>query len=165
MILLYRIKDFCLKKVYTSNNKIIGIVDDIYLDIKNNKITGLKVYDSRMFSKKNFIDINKIILDDSKIIALAGEKREELCFENIKLMEVYDKEKRLKGVVEDILIDDKFNIAAIIVSSGIINNILEGKEILLMSECEYMNKYILFKGKTKILLKTLPHSINRNYDI
>lgn len=162
---MYRIKDFCLKKVYTSNNKKIGIIEDVFLDLKNNKIVGLKICDSRMFSKKNFIDINKIIIDNTKIIALEGEEKEALCFEAIKMMEVYNEEGNLKGVIEDMLIDDKFTIIAVIVSSGVIDNFIKGKEVLLMNECEYNNEYILYKGKRKIMFKTVPHSLNLNYEV
>lgn len=44
-------------------------------------------------------------------------------------------------------------------SSGVIDTMFKGKEIILSSGCVLCEKFILYKGKEYIKLKTLPHNL------
>ncbi len=161
---MYRVRDIYLKKVYNYKNKLMGIVEDIYVDLRNGEVLGLKVARSKLFFKKNFIDIKKIIMDEKKITAIDFEKNKGIEFKKIKNMEFIDENGRLKGVVEDIFIDNSFVIKGFIVSSGIFNNITKGKDIFLTTQCEYKDKVIIYKGHEKICLKTFLHGLRGNYE-
>ena len=164
MILLYKTRDLYLRKVYNDKNKLVGIVEDIYVDLQKGRVLGIKVSERKLFFKNNFININKLIIDNEKIIAANFEEKKGVEFKNIKDIEVFDEEENLKGVIEDIFIDDDFNIKGFIVSSGIINNITKGKEIFLPAECEYKDNIVIYKGRNKILLTTILHELRENYE-
>ena len=66
----------------------------------------------------------------------------------------------MKGVLEDLIIDkETLSIKGMIMSSGIIDTMFKGKEIILASGCILCEKFILYKGKEYIKLKTLPHNL------
>ena len=83
-----------------------------------------------------------------------------LTFNNIKFMDVVDNKNIMKGVLEDLIIDKgTFTIKGIIMSSGVIDTMFKGKEIILLSGCILCDNFILYKGKEYIKLKTLPHNL------
>lgn len=49
---MLRSKDFYLKKVYKTDGKKVGIVEDLCIDFFNAKLVGFKVSTNNIFSKK-----------------------------------------------------------------------------------------------------------------
>lgn len=163
---MYKIKDFYFKNVYDTKGKKIGIVEDLYLDFFEEKIVGIKVHNHKLFSKKNYVSIDNIIEIGKEIIVLEIEKYDGLEFKKIKNMEILNKFGESKGILEDVIIDARdYSIRGIIIDSGIIDKLINGKEVLLIKECVLGEKYILYCGKSAIKLRTMPHRLNKQYGV
>ena len=75
-------------------------------------------------------------------------------------MDIVDYRNVMKGVLEDLIIDKhSLVIKGMVMSSGLIDTMFKGKEIILSSGCILCEKFILYKGKEYIKLKTLPHNL------
>lgn len=157
---MIRTRDFYLKKVYDSNGKKIGTIEDIYIDFYNGKVVGFEVSNYNLFSKNNFIDINDVIYMEEYIVALQVKKGNGLKFKDIKAMDVMNKKNELMGVLDEIIINPEDNsIKGLILGSGLIDTMIHGKEILLINECVLGEKYILYTGNVKVLFKSMPHEM------
>lgn len=160
---MIRIKDFYLKKIYDLEGKKIGVVKDIYVNFYEKKLEGFEVSNSAFFSKKNYISIEDVIEVGKDIVAKKLKCGKGLKFREIKDLDVMDVRGRLKGAVEDLLIDrNTYNLKAIIITSGFIDKILKGKEILLLNQCILGEDYILYAGKENISFKSIPHNMSNN---
>lgn len=161
---MYRVKDFYLKKVSNLNGKKLGNVKDIFIDFYMGQVKGLLVGRMSMMSKKNYVQIENVVNFDDEIIVNDIILGEGLKVSDIISMEVIDKYGTLKGVVEDILIDEEnFTIKGIVVSPGIVDKLIYGKEILLPNQTILGEEYILYFGESNIVVKNIPHEINK-YD-
>lgn len=157
---MFRTRDFYLMKVYDTKGKYLGSINDIVVDFSNGKIRGFLISSFSVFSKKNFIDKDNIISLGDVVIVTKIEMFKGLTFNKIKYIDIVDSRNVMKGVLEDLIINKTdFGVKGIIISSGIIDTMFRGKEIILMSECILCDDFILYKGKNYIKLKTLPHNL------
>ena len=68
-----------------------------------------------------------------------------------------DKNNIIKGVLEDLVIDKQdLSIKGLVISSGIFDRIIKGKEILLLKECILGEDFILYYGHNKVIFKSIP---------
>lgn len=154
---MLKIKDFYLLKVYDIKGKYLGIIDDIYINFDKSIIKGFSISNYLLFGKKNFIKINDIITIDDVMIVKELSKKEGISFKSIKDIDVKDKNNIIKGVLEDLIIEENdFSIKGLIISSGIFDRIIKGKEILLPKECVLGEDFILYFGCNTIKLKSMP---------
>ena len=161
---MFKTRDFYFKKVYDIKGKKIGIIEDLYIDFYLGKVVGFKVSNSILFSKKNYLDMQDIIDIGEDVIINSIRKGEGLTFKEIKYMEIIDTLSNIKGVLEDIVIDiQDYSIKAIVISSGLIDKMIKGKQIILLNRCILGEKYILYTGNEGVLFKSLPHNME-NYD-
>jgi len=161
---MFKTRDFYFKKVYDIKGKKIGIIEDLYIDFYLGKVVGFKVSNSMLFSKKNYVDMQDIIDIGEDVIINSIRKGEGLTFKEIKYMEIIDTLSNIKGVLEDIVIDiQDYSIKAIVISSGLIDKMIKGKQIILLNRCILGEKYILYTGNEGVLFKSLPHNME-NYD-
>lgn len=162
--IMLRSKDFYLKSVFNVNGKKLGVIKDICIDFFTGRVTGLLVTNYSFFSKRNILNVEDILSMDEDIIVNELQEGENLLLlSDIKDMDVIDKNNYMKGVVEDIIVDTlDFNIKGIIINSGFIQNIISGKEILLLNRCILGEDYILYLGDIGIVMKTIPHNIAKN---
>lgn len=157
---MFKTRDFYFKKVYNIKGKKIGIIEDIYIDFYLGKVVGFKVSSSILFSKNNYIDMEEIIDIGEDVIINSIGKGTGLAFKELKYMEVIDKLSNVKGVLEDIIIDIKdYSIKAIVISSGLIDKMIKGKQIILLNKCILGEKYILYTGNEGVLFKSMPHNM------
>lgn len=160
---MLRSKDFYLKGVYNNEGKKLGVVEDIFIDFHKGEILGFYISNYSMFSKKNFASIKDLLVFDEEIIVKNIGVYDGLKLSTIKGMDVIDERGSMKGVVEDIIIDClNYKIKGLIINTGIIERILRGKEILLLSQCVLGEDFIIFHGKEGVSFKTLPHSVGNN---
>ncbi|MGL5151089.1 MAG: PRC-barrel domain-containing protein [Clostridium sp.] len=160
---MLRSKDFYLKAVFNEKGKRLGVVEDLYIDFHNGKVLGFEVSSYSFFSKRNYIDIKDVIVFDDEIITKDIKVNGGLRLNEIKGMDIIDRRSNMKGVVEDIVIDkNSYDIKGLIMSAGIIERILRGKDILLLNECVLCENYILYYGNDGITFKTIPHSVGNN---
>lgn len=157
---MFKTRDFYFKKVYDVNGRKIGIIEDLYIDFFEGKVVGIKVSNSRLFSKNNYVDMENVIDIGEDMIIDSIKKGDGLTFKEIKYMEVMDTIGNVKGVLEDIVIDIKdYSIKAIVISSGLVDKMIKGKQIILLNRCILGEKYILYNGNDEILFKSLPHNM------
>ncbi len=157
---MLRTRDFYLIKVYDTNGKYLGAISDIAIDFYEGSVKGFVISSLSIFSKKNFVKKENIISLEDVLIVSCIESYKGLTFNNIKFMDIVDSKNIMKGVLEDLIIDkDEFTVKGMIMSSGVIDTMFKGKEIILSSGCVLCEKFILYKGKDYIKLKTLPHNL------
>ncbi len=159
---MFKTRDFYFKKVYNIRGKKIGIVEDLYIDFYLGKVVGFKVSNSILFSKKNYVDMEDIIDIGEDIIINSIRRGEGLTFKEIKYMEIIDTLSNIRGVLEDIIIDiQDYSIKAIVISSGLIDKMIKGKQIILLNRCILGEKYILYIGNEGISFKSMPHNMEQ----
>ena len=153
-------KDFYLKNIYDTKGKKLGIIEDINIDFYNKKVLGFKCSVCGFFSKKNYIDIDDVIEINKDVIVFQSRQGNGLGLKELKNMKVVDTDGIVKGVLEDILIDDyDYSIKGIVVSSGLIDRLIKGKHIFLLEQCILGDEYILYTGKDNIMFKAIPQKM------
>lgn len=155
--ILLKTKDFYLLKVFDIRGKYLGIIDDIYIDFHNGKIKGFLLSNYLLFSKRNFIKVEDIIYIEDVMIIKELKRKEGISFRSIKDIDVKDKNNIIKGILEDLVIDKQdLSIKGLVISSGIFDRIIKGKEILLLKECILGEDFILYYGLDKVVFKSIP---------
>lgn len=154
---MLKTKDFYLLKVYNLEGKYLGIIDDIYIDFYNGIIKGFGVSNYLLFSKKNFIKVEDIISIEDVMLIKELNKKEGISFKEIKDIDIKDINNNIRGILEDLIIEEKdLSIKGLIISSGIFDRIIKGKEILLLKECILGEKFIFYFGGDEVKLQSLP---------
>lgn len=160
---MLRSKDFYMKSVYDISGKKIGIVEDLFINFFEGKIIGIKISNYALFSKKNFINCEDIISIDRDIVVRKSIQGDGLKLKSVKGMEIIDLNGDIKGVMEDLIIEEKdFSIKGLLVSTGVIERLLKGKDVLLVNECILGEEYILYIGKGDVTLKAMPRKGEKN---
>ncbi|MBK1813770.1 PRC-barrel domain-containing protein [Clostridium sp. YIM B02505] len=155
---MQRIKDFEYMNVYNIQGKKLGSIKELYIDFYNGKLKGFEV-NRRGLKKENFIEINSIITVNKSLIFDNFSKSQGLPFCKIKGMDVVDKCGEIVGVVEDMVIDTSdYTVKGLIISSGFINKLIRGKNIILFNQMILGEKFILYYGSYNVLLKSMPHN-------
>ncbi|MGL5086907.1 MAG: PRC-barrel domain-containing protein [Clostridium sp.] len=157
---MLKTRDFHLIKVYDVKGKYLGVVDDIAINFFKGEVIGFFISNFSLFSKKNYIAKEEIVSINEVIIVNSITRYKGLSFKEIKDMDIMDKNNVMRGVLEDLIIERKdLSIKGLIMSSGIFDKMLKGKEILLLKECMLGEDFILYVGNNSIRLQTLPHNI------
>lgn len=150
-------------KVYDINGKYLGVVQDIAIDFCNGILKGFIISSFKLNKKRNYIDIEDVISLENVIIAKKVIKFEGLRFKELYSIDVLNDKNILKGILEDLIIDEKtFEIRGLVVCSGVFDRMFRGKEILLIKHCILCESYILYKENHKIKFKTMPHNLGVN---
>lgn len=161
---MLKTRDFYLLKVYDIKGKYLGVIDDIAIDFYKGELKGFFISNFLLFSKKNYINKEDIISINEVVIVNSLTTYKGLSFKEIKDMDIIDNNNIIRGVLEDLIIEEKdLIIKGIVMSSGIFDKMLKGKEILLLKECVLAEDFILYNGKDTIRLQTMPHNIG-GYD-
>lgn len=161
---MFKSKNILWKKVYDTNGKKIGMVKDIFIDIHKGNIEGIDISNFYSFRKKNNVS-SKNILSIEEAITIKKESMQcsGMRFSKIKDMEVRDLNGGIKGNVEDLLIDEvDFSIKGLIVSPGILEKLIHGKEIILLNKARIKQDYILYTEDSNVVLKNIRHEENKN---
>lgn len=154
---LLKTKDFYLLKVFDIRGKYLGLIDDIYIDFNNGTIKGFLISNYLLFSKRNFIRTQDIISIEDVMIIKALNRKEGIPFKSIKDIDVKDKNNVIKGILEDLVIEkEDLAIKGLIISSGIFDRIIKGKEILLIKECILGEDFILYYGSNEVKFQSVP---------
>lgn len=163
---MFRIKDLYMKNVCDMKGKRIGLSKEIYIDFYRGEVTGIGIGSYSIKNRKNYISTKDIINVDNNILTKKAFKKEgSLKFSDIKDMDVIDKDGNPKGLVEDMLIEENsFSIKGLIISSGIIDKIIRGREVVLMSNVILGEDKILYLGASGVVFKNIPHHKAKNED-
>lgn len=159
---MFRTRDFYLKKVYSVDGKKIGVIEDLYIDFYFGKIVGFEISNHALFSKKNYVGIEEIINIGEDMIISNINKGTGLKFKDIKDMDIIDTSGNIKGVLEDIIIDRQdYSIKGVVITSGLLDKMIKGKEIILINRCILGEEYILYTGSDGIMFKSMPHNMEK----
>lgn len=157
-------KDILNKNVYDTNNKKIGILKDIFIDLYRGNIEGVDIFSYFSFKKNLHIKPKDIIKIKESIIA---NKVFNECigfrYSEIKDMEILDTLGQIKGNIEDILIDEvTFKIKGFVITPGILEKIIRGKEVILLKDIIIDEDYIIYKDNSNIKFKNILHEEMKN---
>ena len=162
---MFKWRDFYLMKVYNSKNKYIGVVEDISIDFNKGIIEGFTISPASIIKKHTFVSRDAIVSIDKVLRVRETSKFKGLKFKEIKFIDIINENKKLIGVLEDLIIDkENFSIKGFI-SSGIFDKMFKGKEIITLKHCVLYDNYILYNGNERIKLKTLPHNLGGSKDV
>lgn len=162
---MFKWRDFYLMKIYDSKNKYIGVVEDISIDFYKGVVRGFTISPTSIFKKQMYVSVESIISIDEDMKIKGTSNFEGLKFKEIRYVDIINKDKKLIGVLEDLIIDKQnFEIKGIIMSSGIFDKMLKGKEVITLKHCTLCDEYILYNGNSRVKLKTLPHNLGGDSD-
>ena len=126
---------------------------------------GFTISPTSIFKKQMYVSVESIISIDEDMKIKGTSNFEGLKFKEIRYVDIINKEKKLIGVLEDLIIDKQnFEIKGIIMSSGIFDKMLKGKEVITLKHCTLCDEYILYNGNSRVKLKTLPHNLGGDSD-
>lgn len=163
---MFKWRDFYLMKVYDSKNKYIGVIEDISIDFSKGIIEGFTISPASIIKRHTFVLREDIVSIDNVMKITSTSKFRGLKFKDIKFLDVINEEKKLIGVLEDLIISkDDFTIKGLIISSGIFDKMFKGKEIITLKNSILDKEKILYKGNEGIKLKTLPHNLGGIQDV
>lgn len=156
---MYRAKDFQYMKVVNVKGKTLGYIKDVLIDFHNNLVKGFSVSSFNLFKKSQQVLIEDIVAVEKIMIVNQFNKEPLIPFSEIRDLEVYNSRGLLMGVIEDIIIERKsYEIKGILISSGLIHKLIDGKSILIPSKCILAEDYIIhFDTDSKIKLYSMPH--------
>jgi len=156
-----RAKDFYLMEVKDALGKKLGFIKDIDIDFNKQCLVGFILSSYNIFKKEVKVLIDDIIIFNDIMIVKKISKKHSLEFNQIKGMDVIDKNNNILGMVEEIVFDTKdFKIQGLIVSSGFIKNFTLGKRILLLNNLILGESSILcVHDDKKIEFFSTPHNI------
>ncbi|WP_297435049.1 PRC-barrel domain-containing protein [uncultured Clostridium sp.] len=158
---MYRVKDLKFLEVFNDKGRKYGEIEDIAIDYYKGKVIGFKINKS-IFSKKDFVAIEDVITIGDSVIAKNIRVHKTLDFNAIKGLDIIEESSnRMIGVVEELLIDEKFEIKALITSKGFFDKFINGKSLLLLKETILGDENILYRSNNKIDFKSMPHNIWR----
>ena len=158
--LLFRVKDLKFLEVFNSKGKKLGEVEDIAIDYFEARVIGFLIAKT-LFKKKNFIDIKNIISFGEKIVINELEAYNGISYDDIKNLDIVNKKGEMIGVLEDIVVDNTFNIKGLIISKGFFEKFIKGKHLILLKETILGEQNILFFGNDNINFNSIPHNLWR----
>ncbi|MCL2323909.1 MAG: hypothetical protein FWC47_17605 [Oscillospiraceae bacterium] len=159
-----RWKDFKHLDIYNLHEKKIGFSSDIIIDFYKWEVTGITMSNISFFSKKNGFMIkciSKADFENEKIIVQDIEIIKGDLFSKIKGIEIVDNTNCIVGVLDDLFVDDSYNIKAILISSGLLLNFIEGKRVALANDLKFKQKYIYLNKNIRETLISVPHGVSR----
>ena len=146
---MMRSRDFMFANAYSVDGKKIGRIEDILLNFSSGTIEGFKINKGSVFNKSICISKDNIICISSKLIVREEDYKEEFIeFKKIKGMEAININGLILGDIEEIIFDEmNLNIKGLIISKGILDNIMSGKKVVLQGD------YIIGKRNLLCLAK------------
>lgn len=156
---MYKKKDFNYMEVLHINGKKIGFINDLLIDISEKKVKGFTVSSFSILKKTVYLLMEDIIsFNNSMIVAKTSEKK-YLPFNLIKNMDVRDNCGNILGMVEEIIFEPQsFDIKGLVISTGLLNNFLHGKKIILLTKLVIGDESLIyFDDCEKINFTSIPH--------
>lgn len=158
---MIKTKDFDFMKVLDLSGNYLGYVKDIWIDFNKGSIAGFIIRCKGLFSKEKVVSKEDILYVSEFIIVKSLDHRACLSFKDIKSMDIVDRQGNIIGILEDILIDiESFEIKGVIVCSGFLDRVFNGKRVLLIKDMMLGEDNILYFGNNEsIAMSSLPHKI------
>lgn len=150
-----------LMDVLNIKGKKVGVVKDILIDFYNGEIKGFCISSYKIFKKNSAVLREDIISFNKKMIVSKITTNNSLTFSSIKSMDVLNKDGDIIGIVEDLIIcKDTYKIKGVIISTGFVKDLVNGKRIILPKDLILgENSILYYKEEKEILLFTKPHKL------
>jgi len=158
---MFRSKDFSFMEVVHIRNNRVGFIKDLLINFHNKRIIGFEISSYDIIKKTINVMEKDIISYDSSMVIKNTSRGENLCFKQLKGMDIIDINGNMIGMLEDFLFEEnQFVISGAVVSSGVISNYIHGKKILLMEELILGESNILWVNKCNTLnFSSMPHKV------
>lgn len=156
---MYRKKDFLLMEVVNLEGETLGIIENILINFGFNKIMGFLIESSIPFRKEVCISRESILYYNEKMIIKDTNKCDGVYISDIIGRDIINYNSDVLGIVDDVIFGNKFEVEAIVVNSGFLNNIMNGKRIMLMEHLIIGDKNIIYCGNQKIDMFKMPWDI------
>lgn len=162
---MFRSKNLSLMDVFDLSGKKLGVVNDVIINLNEEKVLGFTVSCYKIIEKKVNVFKENIISLNERMIIDKTAKGEFLTFSNVKNMDVINMDGSIFGVIEDILFDEySFNIKAFIISSGFIKNFFVGKKIVPIREILAGEESMLKLSNDDLSMFSVPHKLFMEVD-
>ncbi|MEA4826360.1 MAG: PRC-barrel domain-containing protein [Clostridium sp.] len=158
---MYRSKDFMLMDVMGISGRKMGFIRDVLVNFHSGYVIGFCISPYKIFQKTHSILKEDIITFNSHMVVKETRDNKGLKLSEFKGMDVFDISGNIVGMIEDIIFDDNtFKINGVVISTGLIRNLIDGKKIFLISELILGEKNVLyFNENTKMSFVTIPHEL------
>ena len=156
---MFKSRNLYNKNIYDNCGKNLGKIKDIFIDFINGKVSGFLVTNFNTKKDQNIKNIymGEINADSDKIKINIFQDNEKILFSDIRKIKVIDKWGNEKGVINDIMIDEKnFKIRGLILKNDKINTMSNGNEIILIKDVVIEKSYISYIGEPNIVFKNVP---------
>lgn len=146
---MMRSRDLILVNAYSVSGKRIGMVEDFLVNFNEGIIEGFRINKGSIFSRNVCISKDNVICITSKLIVKEEEYNGSFVeFKDIKGMEAVNINGVVLGSIEELIFDEmNLNIKGIIISKGILHNVISGKKVILQDD------YIMGKSSLLCLAK------------
>lgn len=163
---MYRSKDFILMDVVDIKGKKIGFVKDIIINFNSAEVEGFIVSSYKFFKNTVNVYVEDIISYSNIMVVKKTCENKVLKFSDIKNIDIIDRDAVVLGMLEDILFDKaSFEIKAIIVSTGLLQNLISGKKVFLMKELLLGEEGILkINPVSNMEFSSVPHRLLMEVD-
>lgn len=156
---MYRKKDFLLMEVMNLEGEILGTIENILINFGSSRITGFLVEPSVPFRKEICISRENILYYNEKMIINEIDKCEGVYISDIIGRDIINYNSDILGIVDDIIFGNDFEIYAILVNSGFLNNIMNGKRIILIGNIIVGDKNLIHCGNNTVEMFKMPCNI------
>lgn len=158
---MYKSKDFILMDVVNIEGKKVGVIKDILIDFNKGFIIGFSILPINIFKKSLCVLKKNIITFNRNMVIKETTEEDKFKFSSLKGMDVINSKGDVIGMVEDVIFGNSdFNIRGVVISTGLIRNLVYGKKVYLINELILGEENILyFKGKNNICINSMPHKL------
>jgi len=158
---MFRSRYFYLMEVVFIRGKRAGFIKEPLINFHKREIIGFKISSYDFIQKSINVMKEDIISFEENMVVKNTSGGEHLSFKELHGMDIIDISGNMVGMLEDVLFfENSFKIVAVIVSSGLINNFLHGKRILLIEELLLGDRNILWvKNNENIKFASMPHKV------
>ena len=158
---IFRAKDFYMMEVRDTLGRKLGILSGLSLDISKQQVDGFCLHSRGLKNEIKKINMEDVIAFNEFMIVKATHNKGSLNFNKLRGMEVYDLQSNLLGKIEEMLFNIvNFKLIAIILTTGLIKDVVKGKRLLLTENLIIGEKSILLMEKNeKIKFFSRIHSI------
>jgi len=148
----YRFRDFYMMEVKSIDGKVIGFIKGIDIEFNNSRVKGF-IISSYKFTQRSVKVLIEDIISFNEVMVISRVTRgESLDFNFIRKMEVVDTNSNILGMIEELIFDgNSFIIEGIIVSTGLIKDLIIGKRVFSPKYLILGEKSVLCNDKGKKL--------------
>jgi len=154
---MFRKYDFMSMEIYNLQGKRLGTVNDICFNFSKNTVVGFTVESAIPFKKSGFINKKDVVYFNDNMIAKEFGEKNGIPLRSILNMDVYNLDGHIVGIVSDVIIDEELRAVGLVLSSGLLKDLFEGRRIISAKRIILGEENIIYYGKERIEFRNLVH--------